>query len=82
MSKVKLYPVCNWERNQHKMYNYNDKMYIRSHEEQTQEAWDLFYESERLLEAFNSNVRNGVAYVTYPDYCKIKDIIGYYDLTH
>lgn len=75
MSKVKLYPVCNWERNQHKMY-------IRSHEEQTQEAWDLFYESERLLEAFNSNDRNGVAYVTYPDYCKIKDIIGYYDWTH
>lgn len=32
MSKVKLYPVCNWERNQPKMYNYNDKMYIRSHE--------------------------------------------------
>lgn len=82
MSKVKLYPVCNWERNQHKMYNYNDKMYIKAHEENTEEAWRAFEESERLLEVFNGQVRNGLVYAVYEDYCLIKDILGYYDWTH
>ena len=82
MSKVKLYPVCNWERNQHKIYNYNDKMYIKAHEENTEEAWSAFEESERLLEVFNGQVRNGLVYATYGDYCLIKDVLGYYDWTH
>lgn len=76
---VRLYPVAGFEENQHKLYNYNDLMYIRAHEEDTDEAWDAFYESERLLEEFNGHVHNGVAYVPYPYYCRIRDIIGYYD---
>ena len=79
---VRLYPVCKWYDNQHKLYNYNDKMYNKAHDEGTQEAFEAFYESERLLDVFHGNIINGIVYATYKDYCKLKDIIGYYDITH
>lgn len=79
---IKLYPVGNWQKNQHKLYNYHDKMSIKAHEEDTDEAWDTLYESEKLLDVFNTNVYDGIVYAPYKDYCKLKDIIGYYDLTH
>lgn len=52
MSKIKLYPVCNWERNQHKMYNYNDKMYIKAHEENTEEAMEAQYYLKRRKQLY------------------------------
>lgn len=80
----KLYPVCGWEKNQHKMFNYNDKMYNYMVESDYGDAEvDAFEESERLLDVFNGGVRSdGLVYAVYGDYKKIKDIIGYYDMTH
>ena len=71
MSNIKLYPVCNWERNQHKMYNYNDKMYIKAHEEDTEEAWRAFEEGERLLEVLSYK---GYSWILRLDAC-MKEIL-------
>lgn len=79
----KLYPVCGWYKNQHKMYNYNDKMAIAYYDTYGDSEYEALRESERLLSVFNDGVRSdGIVYAEYEDYKKIKDIIGYYDLTH
>lgn len=80
----KLYPVCTWMKNQHKLYNYNDKMYIKMVESgYSDEDVKAFEEAERLLDVFEGGLhRDGLVYAEYSDYKIIKDIIGYYDLTH
>ena len=79
---VKLYPVCKWASNQHKMYNYNDKAAIRAQDTLTDEALSELEESQRLLAVFDSNLYNGLVYAEYNDYCKIKKIIGKYNARH
>ena len=88
----KLYPVCSWERNQHKLYNALDRAHNRvsdlyedksaSMEEiDKAEAW--VREVERLLSIFDSHVANdGLVYALWEDGNKIKDIIGAYDMRH
>lgn len=88
----RLYPVCSWERNQHKLYNALDRAHNRvsdlyedrsvSMEEiDRAEAW--VEEVERLLEIFDSHVSpNGIVVATWEDGNKIKDIIGAYDARH
>lgn len=82
---TKLYPVCNWYKNQHKIYNYYDKCYIKAfdYETATDEDFDAYEEAQRLIEVFDGGVQSdGLVYATYKDYCKIKDIIGAYDYRH
>lgn len=88
----KLYPVCSWERNQHKLYNALDRAHNRvsdlyedksaSMEEiDKAEAW--VREVERLIWIFDSHVANdGLVYALWEDVCKIKDVIGAYDMRH
>lgn len=88
----KLYPVCSWEKNQHKLYNaidrannavtdlYEDKSATM---EQIDKAEEWVQEVERLTSIFDSHVAsNGLVYATYQDGLKIKDIIGAYDMRH
>ena len=88
----KLYPVCSWEKNQHKMYNALDRAHNYATDlyenrnatsEQIDKAEDWIHEVERLLEVFNSHVAsNGLVYATYMDGKKIKNIIIGYDCRH
>lgn len=85
----KLYPVCKWEPNQHKMYNALDRAHNAVSDlyedkystcEQIDKALDWVDEVERLLEIFDSHVAsNGLVYASYKDGQKIKDIILAYD---
>lgn len=76
----KLYPVCSWERNQHKLYNALDRANIRREEEGWTEKVCAEYDRiQDALEAFDSYVFGGIVYATYKDGCIIKDIIAAYD---
>lgn len=88
----KLYPVCSWEKNQHKLYNAIDRAHNAVsdlYEDKTAsmddidkaEAW--VQEVERLTSIFDSHVAsNGLVYATYKDGLKIKDIIWEYNARH
>lgn len=77
----KLYPVCNWQNNQHKMFNYYDKMYLKMIDNDYDDnSIDDYENAERLLNVFNTGVYNdGLVYAEYNDYKAIKDIISFYD---
>ena len=85
----KLYPVCNWERNQHKIYNYIDRCkiaeqeaFLNGSESEVKEAYERSENAERLIEVFNGFVIDGVVYAEYNDYKAIKNVIAGYDYRH
>ena len=88
----KLYPVCSWERNQHKLYNALDRAHNRVSDlyedksasmDEIDKAEEWVSEVERLLYIFDSHVAsNGIVYALWEDGNKIKDIIGAYDMRH
>lgn len=76
----KLYPVCSWEQNQHKLYNAHDRAMIRFYD--GEDVYDELEKIERAISAFDSCVINGLVYAVWEDYCLIKDYIGGYDARH
>lgn len=78
----KMYPVCNWEHNQHKLYNAHDRAWVRYYDEKTAEAYDEIEKIEKAISAFDGCVIDGLVYAIWEDYCLIKDYIGGYDARH
>lgn len=81
----KLYPVCGWEENQHKLYNAHDRILNRICEMQEAGQEPPYEEQEkveRAMQAFDSHVINGLVYATYEDACIIKDYVWAYDARH
>lgn len=81
----KLYPVCSWEENQHKLYNAHDRIMIKIYEAREVGLEPPYEEQERIekaLEAFDSHVIQGIVYATYEDSCLIKDYVAAYDARH
>lgn len=79
---VKLYPVCSWEKNQHKLYNAHDRAWIWVHDTESDEAYAELERVEQAMEAFESHVIHGIVYATYKDGQLIKDFIAGYDARH
>lgn len=83
----KLYPVCSWEENQHKLYNAHDRIMNSIYEAQ-EAGGDLepLYEAqervEKALEVFDRYVINGLVYATYEESCLIKDYVAAYNARH
>lgn len=82
----KLYPVCGWEENQHKIYNAHDRIMIRIYEAQKtgkEDLEDLYKEQERIekaLEIIDRHIIDGLVYATYEDGLIVKDLIWAYDI--
>lgn len=87
---VKLYPVCKWEPNQHKIYDANYRRYNYLNDlidagapsDEIEKADQAFQEAQELIEVFNRYVIYGIVYAPYKDYLKIKDIIAAYNARH
>ena len=82
---VKFYPVCNWERNQHKIEYWYTKALLACYDSNWSDDKALadHDETERLLEYFNNYVhRDGLVYAPYKDGQRIKEMIVAYDLRH
>ena len=79
----KLYPVCSWANNQHKLYNALDRAKIWEFEsDYSEEASAEVDELDRLIEVFDSQIVGCIVYATWEDYKKIKDYIAAYDARH
>ena len=73
----KLYPVCNWENNQHKLYNAHDRIMNAIYDGEAD--YDQLERIEKAMSAFDSCVINGMVYATYEDSILIKDYIWAYN---
>lgn len=72
----KLYPVCKWEDNQHKLYNAYDRASINYYESGEYEEMEKL---EHLISVFDSYVINGMVYAPYEEYKQIKEYLVAYD---
>lgn len=79
----KLYPVCRWERNQHKIYNAYDRAYVRMIEDSySQESVAELDRASRAMELIDSNIYDGIVYATWEDGLILKSYIGSYNARH
>lgn len=85
----KLYPVCSWEKNQHKLYNAHDRIFLAicdardaQNYEELEELYALQDKIERAISVFDGYVINGIVYATYQDGLIIKDFVWAYDARH
>lgn len=79
----KLYPVCGFQRSQHKLYYWHDKAWLRvyDNENPTDKEWEeLEFWDEVLEQSFN--VYDGLIYMPYRYYNRVKEAIVAYDLYH
>jgi hypothetical protein len=79
----KLYPVCSWYNNQHKLYNAHDRAMNWCYDSNwCDEAQEWLDKVQHAMGWFDGCVINGLVYAPYEEYCLIKDIIGGYDMRH
>lgn len=91
IKKTKLYPVGNWYKYQHVLYNAHDRAMNAMHDaeqsgtaEQLDKAIEWNERVEDLLGKFDCGFQdaNGMVYMEYKDYKVVKDIIGGYAWRH
>lgn len=82
----KLYPVCSWEKNQHKLYNANDRAQLALYDAQDandldamDKAYDEIERVQNALDVFDRFVIEGIVYATWEDGLVIKDIVWAYN---
>lgn len=83
----KLYPVCSWEANQHKLYNAHDRIWCAIYDaedanEDTSKLYDELEKCNDAIDAFNRHVINGLVYATYEEGQVIKDYVWAYNARH
>ena len=78
----KMYPVCSWEKNQHKMYNALDRAHNWFDDTHSDEAFDWLERVEELVSKFDSQIVDRTVYMIWEDLQTTKDIIGGYDARH
>lgn len=76
----KLYPVCSWEENQHKLYNAQDRIMNAIYDGETD--WDAVERIDKAISAFEAHVIGGIVYATYEDSLLIKDYVWAYNARH
>ena len=85
----KLYPVCAWEPNQHKLYNAHDRISNAIYDALDAGEYDKAGKLQEALErlekamgAFDGYVIKGIVYATWENSCLIKDYVAAYNARH
>ena len=88
----KLYPVCSWEKNQHKIYNALTRAQNREYDyctgnlELTKEEANKLFEEVELLNylcgVIDHRHYKGIVYATWKDREKLREYIMAYDIRH
>lgn len=76
----KLYPVCSWEKNQHKLYNAHDRVMLAIYDGKAD--YDDLEKVEEAMSAFERYVINGLVYATWENRNLIMDYIFAYNARH
>ena len=76
----KLYPVCNWERNQHKLYDIRNIAKMTAEETNNETDHEELERIDKLIASFNECVVDGTSYMTWEDGLAVKDILTAYSV--
>ena len=76
----KLYPVCSWENNQHKLYNAHDRIMVAYYDNEAD--YEEVERIEEAMAAFDRYVINGIVYATWEEGQLIKDYVWAYNARH
>lgn len=76
----KLYPVCSWENNQHKLYNAHDRIMVAYYDNEAD--YEEVERVEEAMAAFDRYVINGIVYATWEEGQLIKDYVWAYNARH
>lgn len=82
---TRLYPVCSWERNQHKLYATQVRIQNEVSDAEILGEDAPYSALERIdiaVKAFDAHVVNGIVYAPYEIGQMIKNYIWAYDLRH
>lgn len=81
---TKLYPVCGFQRSQHKIYYWYDKAWLRVHDDERIPTDKDYEELNFWEEAINyaTCIYDGLIYMPYKFYNRVKEAIVCYDLRH
>ena len=82
---VKFYPVCSWERNQHKIEYWYTKALLACYDSDWMDDKAVADrdEAEKMLDYFNGYVgRDGLVYAPYKIGQRIKEMVVCYDMCH
>ena len=77
---IKMYPVCSWEQNQHKLYNAHDR--VMNAISDGKADYDDLEKVEQAMNAFEAHVIGGIVYATWADRNLIMDYIFAYNARH
>ena len=77
---IKMYPVCSWEQNQHKLYNAHDRVMIAISEGKAD--YEDLERVEQAMNAFEAHVIDGIVYATWEDRQLMMDYIWAYNARH
>ena len=76
----KLYPICSWENNQHKLYNAHDRIMVAYYDNEAD--YEEVERVEEAMAAFDRYVINGIVYATWEEGQLIKDYVWAYNARH
>lgn len=81
----KCYPTCNWEKNQHKIYNAVDRAYNRLDDVDMDEEYERYSELEQwcadveiLCSMFDNHIVGNMVYLPYKWYLICKKVLADY----
>lgn len=79
---TKLYPVCGFQRSQHKIYYWENKYYLLAHSDgATDEDYNNWLKWSDICQ-YTTCVYDGLIYMPYKYYNIVKEAIVSYDLCH
>ena len=80
----KMYPVCSWEKNQHKVYTEHDRAMVlmATPKEMSEEEHEWVEKVDRAMEMIDRNIIEGIVYATWEDGLVLKDVIWGYNARH
>ena len=78
----KLYPVCGFQKSQHKLFYWENKAFLKAHEDGTSEKdYDEWMFWQDVCE-YAHCIHDGLIYMPYRFYNRVKEAIVAYDLHH
>lgn len=80
----KLYPVCGFQRSQHKLYYWETKAWLKCHDDEytaTEKDWEELEFWQEVLE-YATCIYDGLIYMPWKYYNRVKEAIAVYDMNH
>ena len=80
----KLYPVCGFQKSQHKLYYWRNKAWLKvfDNDNATEKDYEELDFWDDVMNYATSEIYDGLIYIPYKYYNRVKEAIVAYDFRH